>query len=312
MNGNANNPAQDSGIEKIFRALDEYRDNKDRWYPPVFVGRRDEMDSLRRAVKAVASKGVSGQTRVVQGVPGAGKTSLLTHFAKEVGGDIIEGGKTVCVVQMLGDDLSARPIDLVTRLSVNAAKQRSWAAKALRAGAEANAQTRAGRSGFDVLNAHHGLNERSSLTECLDIYSRYIWPDNVCVVVAVDEMQTCPVTRDTRSNLISLHNQASAYHVLTVCFGLSNTLDVLDEAGLSRLADACVEELGTLAPGEGREVLEKTLVHLGVDWGDTDWRDYVEGLGFTKSSWAAWRDALVERLDEETPSPLPGAAGTPS
>ena len=300
MNGIVGTPAQDSGIEKIFGALARHARAKDRGYPPVFVGRAAEMKILRDAVLDVAENGTPGQTHVVQGVPGAGKTALLTHFANEMGKAVV-GGKTVCVAKMQGDELASTPIDLVSRISANAEEnQQSRTGKALRFAGDVVAQMKMGQSAYQTLNARYGLSERSSLGACLKVYAENVWPDNTCMVLAFDETQNCPVTDTTKSNLGVLHNEAPARHALTVCFGLSNTGGVLRRAGLSRPGKKCVVEIGTLLSGEGREVLEKTLAHLGVDWSNGDWRDYVGDLGFAESSWTAWRDALVERLDAET------------
>ena len=299
MNGNAITPEEEPGIEKIFREVGGLVRKKDRAYPPVFGGRVAEMKFFRDVVLEVAENRTPRQTIAVQGPPGAGKSALLHHFAHKSKGDNV-ADKTVHVVEMNGDDLAAVPIDLVMRLTANAERQRSWTGKTVRLAAEVATQGKMAKSAYKALNERFGLSERSGLTDCLDIYSRHVWPGRVCVVLAVDEAQTCPITQAARSGLTALHNQAADYGVLTVCFGLSNTRDVIEDAGLSRFAEKCVVELGALASGEGRAVLDKTLVHLGVDWNNVDWRDYVEGLGFDESSWTAWRDALVERLDEAT------------
>ena len=56
----------------------------DRLPPPAFVGRREVIADIERAVAEAAAGGaaVRGRTRLVFGAPGAGKTSLLDELAR--------------------------------------------------------------------------------------------------------------------------------------------------------------------------------------------------------------------------------------
>ena len=65
----------------MFDAMRHYVRQRERMAPAVFVGRDDILADLMDAVETTAiADDPKGMTRVVQGVPGAGKTATCDEF----------------------------------------------------------------------------------------------------------------------------------------------------------------------------------------------------------------------------------------
>ena len=71
--------------------LKEFAESPDRDYAPFFVGRKDELKDINNAWQRRMKQWGPGNTdvfrsstRIVQGAPGAGKTSVGTRLAKEL------------------------------------------------------------------------------------------------------------------------------------------------------------------------------------------------------------------------------------
>ena len=153
------------------------------------------------------------------------------------------------------------------------------------------------KSGYELTNKEHGLGNRSDLGTCIDVYTQQMWGKDVVVVLAVDEMQNCPITEASRSNLLVLNECLHDGRIFLVGFGLQNTArKVREDLGLSRLSRGAEIEVGPLRAGEGRTVVERTFESLGVTTQSSAWSTYLREAGFTTQSWSAWRDSLVDAI----------------
>ena len=153
-------------------------------------------------------------------------------------------------------------------------------------------------SEYRLHNETHGLSESSDLGTCIASYAQHMWPEDICIVLALDEMQSCPITDRTASTFRVLNERVHDGCIFVVCFGLQNTAAVVREGlGIPRMSNDAITEIGPLRPGEGRLVLEKTLDHLGASAENEDWWRYVQSAGFDRRSWLAWRSALVDDLE---------------
>ena len=69
--------------DQPFDGMQHYVNLHERSAPMAFVGRDDILDDLLAAVKTTAiTEDAKGMTRVVQGVPGAGKTAICDEFIR--------------------------------------------------------------------------------------------------------------------------------------------------------------------------------------------------------------------------------------
>lgn len=87
--------------------------------------------------------------------------------------------------------------------------------------------------------------------------------------------------------------------ILVVCFGLQNTETVLrEDLKLSRIPADAVTDIGPLARGEGRQVLERTLDYFGASTRNEEWLRYLLETGKDPNDWLAWRKDLLDDLEE--------------
>ena len=294
----------------IFKRLAAYASDLERTSPPVFVGRQLELAKLGDAVERVALRNPRSMTRIVQGVPGAGKSSLCDEFLASVQGQRI-GDRRVLCAKLHPSDLDLPPLSLVAKLTEVLPKELALlpstgrfapVSTTLRKMASTVLQVGFRTSEYRIHNETHGLTESSDLGTCIGSYSKHMWPPDALVVLAFDEMQNCPLTERAVSTFQMLNECLHDSCIFVVCFGLQNTAAVIRE-GLkqSRVPKGAIMEIGPLQPGEGRQVLEATLDHLGVTTEEATWREYVESAGFDGDCpWNTWLHELVDRLEAQS------------
>ena len=302
-----------STVADSLRRLVETRDR----HPPVaFVGRKDELRHLRGVVDVMAHGPVRGAVRIIQGAPGTGKTSLCGHFQDQLlnddalqasapprQGQANSGPRAPALCADLEcADLEKSPLDLVRTISQRIGETlRSMPAQAGGAlhtswGLLAQRLFR-GKSWEDIREATFGLNRRSSLEDCVNAYVDHAWPPDCTIALCMDEAQNCDVeSRQAKSNLQALCAGKHRGRLPLLCFGLPNTIGVLEQMGISRQPDDAVRTLGCLNPGEGRQAIERTLDALGLSGDNRSWSAYLESLGNTAEEWDGWRARTATEL----------------
>ena len=293
--------------QQTFDRMVAYDQLMERGPSPVFVGRQRELDKLVAAVHAAADNAYAATLRIVQGVAGAGKTTLRWRLLDSIAG--LEVGspgraKTAFGVAMYGDDLNLPPLRLVAKITEQLPPKALRDHLAVKEVTSVGSQILARRSIYEITDANHGLTEESDLHTCLDVYAQRHWAKDVAVVLAFDEMQKClPSQRAIdAANALSERGFGTAC-VTTMCFGLQNTAGLLDEGlKLSRIPPDAVIDLCTLRQGEGEAVIEHTLDHLRMSDESPEWLAYARSAGFGARDhpWPAWRRKLVALLKERT------------
>lgn len=295
--------------DAVFERMRLYANTLERSSPPVFVGREDELRSLQTAVELVAGDNPRGMTRIVQGVPGAGKSSLCDEFLGAVQGTDVAGRPVLCA-KMDPSVLDAPPLRFVAALTEElrhthtqlagvrglVATGRRHVGLALDAAGQLVFKTSEHR-----LNAQaHGLTDESPLATCINAHAAHMWPDDAVIVLALDEMQECPVTDRTRTAVRVLNEHLHEARILVACFGLHYTATFMsEESRLSRIPAGAVMDIGPLNPGEGRRVLTETLDYFGLSADNQGWLRHLQAVDCDPRSWAAWRESLVEMLDAQ-------------
>ena len=293
--------------KQTFDRMIEYDELMERGPSPVFVGRQRELDRLVAAVHTAADNPYAGTLRIVQGVAGAGKTSLRRRLLDSISGlEVGSSGraKTAFGVEMYGDDLNLPPLRLVAKITEQLPPGALQDHLAVKEAASVGSQILVRRSIYEITDANHGLNEESDLHTCLDVYAQRHWAKEVLVVLAFDEMQKClPSQRAINAaNALSERGFAKAC-VTTMCFGRQNTARMLDEGlQLSRIPTDAIIDLCMLGQGEGKAVIERTLDHLQLSDENADWLGYARSAGFGTRDhpWPAWRRQLMALLEERT------------
>ena len=264
--------------DAVFQRMRAYASDLERTSPPVFVGRKDILDELRFVAERVAADNPRGMTRLVQGVPGAGKSALCDEFMASVQGTELAGRRVLCA-KLDPSNLAQPPLELVNKLTDSLQVMRRPAVRQMH-------------------EASHGLTAESDIGTCVSAHAERLWPKNALVVLAFDEMQECPATARSQAALRILNECMHDARILVVCFGLQNTETVLrEDLKLSRISADAVTNIGPLAPGEGREVLERTLEHLGASTRNQDWPHDLVALGVNPNGWLAWRNDLIDDLE---------------
>ena len=267
--------------DAVFQRMRAYASDLERTSPPVFVGREAILDELRFVAERVASDNPRGMTRVVQGVPGAGKSSLCDEFMASVQGRVLAGRRVLCA-KLDPSNLAQPPLEMVNKLTDSL-------------------QVMCRQSVREICTASHGLTAESDLGACVSSHARRLWPKDALVVLAFDEMQECPATARSQAALRILNECLLDARILVVCFGLQNTETVLHEdLKLSRIPADAVTDIGPLAGGEGRDVLERTLDYFGATTSNEGWLSYLSATDVAADDWRAWRKDLLADLEDRT------------
>ena len=297
--------------ESIRESLGRLVVRGDRRSPLVFVGREAELAHLNEVVEAAVDGDPPLQTnvRVVQGAPGMGKTALCEEFMRRTAARGERDGHQVICAPLHPSDLSTPPLTLVKAISerINDAKGecvprlRKKVMDATKGGVQAVQNFFRSEGWAELKNKRHGLSDSSTLESCLDAFAQYVWAEGLAIILMLDEAQNCDVnSQQVKNNAQAIYNGRHRARMPLLCFGLPDTTQVLDQLKISRIPVQSVWDIGLLKPGEGREVIERTLDHAGLSEANDDWMAHVKSMSMAAGEWRAWREALVDGLDEES------------
>ena len=237
-------------------ALRTYAILADRQLTPFFAGREEIVghveDACRQALEDCRSgRGASGRTWLIQGAPGAGKTSLLRHLEERWRR---RGAESPSAVRIR-----------LRHLADHASLAGAVAAAAGEAGLFRTSETRAARADASLVGLAAAGGSRSteiapppaSLENLAAARPAACWARPACVMV--DEIQAAG--RIHAECLRELHLGEHGLPVVPILAGLGNSQDVLDgeDIQLSRISPGFIVDLGRLEPHEARESVRKFL-----------------------------------------------------
>ena len=305
--------------DQTFDDMRHYVNLHERSAPMAFVGRGDVLSDLLAAVKTTAiTEDAKGMTRVVQGVPGAGKTAICGEFIRRHQNEEIAwvdkaGDKhraAMFCVSLDPDALNAPPLTFVQGIHDKWLRH----CRSLEAGLK-----QAGRAHLSRLSdivrlwlkrstEHESverisrLTERSSLDACVGAYCQDYWGDDMAIALCIDEAQNCAATAHSKAIVGGLHNRTHPARIAPLLFGLPNTLDHVSDhgrgLGLSRLNVAAIHDICLLEPGQAREIVEGTFDKLGLEWSNPGWSVYLRSRGFSPIQWDGWRNKIADAIAE--------------
>ncbi len=245
--------------------IEEYVNLSDRAVEPVFVGRQDLFGIAAKAARACVAGQPQGQTVVLAGPPGVGKSAFVATLRAR-GLDEWEGPPTL-VVEVdpwrLHDARFVLERVALTLVERDSAKRRAWE-KAKAAGTRVRA--------FSILDISGTIDPKApkadflaeGLAKALDGA-----PEGFAVCLAVDEAHQLPPTPGSGANelLAMIHAGVYAdYPVFVLLAGLSHLPDVVQPA-ISRLADGRAVRMQPLSREESKTYLDKILDHLQLRGG---------------------------------------------
>ena len=232
--------------------------------PYVFVGREAEIGRIHHALNEVPPHGRWRGLLVVEGAPGAGKSALLEHmcdlFADDPDTLAIYCG---CVPQK--EDVGALYGDLATHLTEYKPEDaRRRTVTELDGGVNVAAVRGGMRRGSELNPAPPPASTRnitalSGFAERLDSGRR--------AVVFVDEAQELEPGSPAATMFKDLRSQVDV-PVLTVCGGVSDVGDALEDAGMTRPGEFL--RMSPLTSDEAEEAVRRTLEGC-VEWGLMGW-----------------------------------------
>ncbi len=251
-----------------------------------FFGRDAEYEAFQNVANNLLAGRVGGDTIIFQGAPGAGKTALMQ--------ECMEAVRRHSTPQHPWVALSVSPGDLrlpayVMSALIRATDEESRRLSKLALGASAKIERLLGlgkraleelsRRGFAVagisVSGKSDTGERSDLDmSAAELFSNAAeLLEGINFVVFVDEAQNTPIEPTTKQVLDCLHRDTQKISLVTVCFGLSNTQDVLKKCGISRLALERIVNLEPLsledAKGSFRRMIE--TYYKGSDEQKVEW-----------------------------------------
>ena len=263
--------------------------------PWAFVGRAEEIRYLLQLAEDLPPEGKRSQTVLLQGAPGSGKTSLMTHVARLMEGDADAATGTLLI---LSPPRRWAQVDevyghLATMLAGTPAP----------AGAstiQRTSKARVGIGGFGGERTHTRTTSPATFAGATSIadWRRSTgtteWRPKRRVVVFSDEVQEVMPGEPAAALVEDLHAQASI-PVLLVCAGLSNSEKRLQGAGLSRIDN--VLPLGALSHEEAVECVDRNLrqaMEHDIRGGDGDIARWAEGVARASDGWPRHLHAYLQ------------------
>ena len=257
--------------------LQQFLFREDRMINPFFTGRKDLQYRIDQKSKIIGqdylkdtdSNPAAGQTQVIQGPPGIGKTSLLEKIRQNCIDQLNDESvdhKTIPV--MIADPANLTFSYLGTRIQETISGLDN---KITIAGVKEKARMALRKiSSVSAFGAGVGWDNSSE--------DKLVFPKNYTILLLVDEIQSIPPDKqsDQAKVIHRLHTGSNGYPIFPVFAGLSNSETVLMEAVSPRLGRDAVHHLLPLSLEEVRESFEKFLDHFNVSstpglnskWGD--------------------------------------------
>ncbi len=266
-------------------ALQDFVDDGAKDHPPVFVGREDLLGEIltnsRRALARVQAgkQAAPGNAIIIQGAPGAGKSSVLHELKSR--SDERDTSRTVVISN--AHLQRALPNVLRALAFAGAATQENWLRTVSQHGdswIQKIGQVSA--FGFGV-----GLKDSPDTTPPQDLLSleeqapAETW--QMPVILAVDEAQRLPLGTDTPHALFLqiIHDAATSLPITLVCAGLGDTQSRLRDLGLTHGVRA--HALGCLTLAEYTELLDRFCARFGMKMGAC--RERVLAVVHTTDGW---------------------------
>ncbi len=234
------------------QALEKFAGETDRYLTNNFVGRKSETERILTRARTVQKRRndavfqpAAGATMLIQGAPGAGKTSLLQKLRSD---------------WLKQDD---KP-DIIT-IQVASLHSSQSLEGALRRNAKYFSRSSMLRllsvfKGFSLLGADVSLDPPEPGDPTEDALERIKHP----IIFFVDEIQNVPQTQFAASFLQRLHEGDQTAPIIPIYAGLAHSKTVLSRAGISRLSGNAVISLGRLSEDETRESADKFFSTCGV------------------------------------------------
>ena len=250
-------------------ALQDFVDDGAKDYPPVFIGREDLLGEIltksRRAMERVqAGKQVApGHTVIIQGAPGAGKSSILHELVSR--SDTGSASRTVVISNVHLQQ--ALPLVVQALAFAGSTSKENWLHTVSQYGPSwIQRIDQVSAFGFGVsLKDIPETPQPQDLLSLQKLVPADMW--QMPVILAVDEAQRLPPGTDTPQALFlqAVHDASTSLPFTLVCAGLGDTQSRLRDLGLTHGIRA--HSLGCLTRVEYTELMIRFCAHFGMKMG---------------------------------------------
>ena len=256
-------------------ALESFLRDPEKEPPPVFVGRQDILAQVKElSVNGwmKEQRGMAGNTLVIQGAPGAGKSSIVAELKTRLNqtdhgtGEWPTGEPRVLeldpmdIVDLdLGLGQLAR---LVSPKHASTLAVRTMATSGIEAGAD-----------LKVVGAkgHQSRTLETATSAAMTTFKNWLTDHDITlrgpIILVIDEAQTLPPVDSTPGSrfLLSLHQNTYQLPMSVVLAGLSDTRARAGDMGLTRALT--VHSIGRFTREESVELMERWCAHFGLEMG---------------------------------------------
>ncbi|MCY4288786.1 MAG: ATP-binding protein [Aestuariivita sp.] len=234
------------------KRLQDFVDDGEKMPPPVFVGRVDILQHVLTKIRRTGEKmeGLAGNTTIIQGAPGAGKSSILSELERRAPSDI-----NARVVKVSNTDLEKNLPNVARAIAfAGACEREQWF----------DLWTRIGASWIQRLPQMPNLQIPSyaDLTELQRTRPRSVW--KAPVIVAVDEVQRFARNKCApyAQFMQQIHDASTTLPVTLVLAGLGDTQSVIRDLGLTHGLRPF--SVGGFDAKERDELTDKWCAHFGI------------------------------------------------
>ncbi len=261
-------------------ALSEFAADDEKSAPPVFIGREKILSDLQKCAELgwkKDRKGSPGSTRIIQGAPGAGKSSIVAELKKRC-------NKTDHEVRdwEIGEPrvLELDPIDIIDLDLALSELARLVSPKDAKKLVVRTTDTSGLEAGADLKIAgakkHQSQTSERATSAAMTTFKNWLRDHNIIlrgpIIIVIDEAQTLPAVDATSGSqfLLSIHKNTHQLPISVVLAGLSDTQARAGDMGLNR--SLRVHSIGRFTPEESTELMQKWCTHFDLHMGSQQQR----------------------------------------
>ena len=264
-----------------------FSEKGDRSPAPAFVGRESVLAGVEGTVRRVARGDAQGGIRLIYGAPGAGKSALLEELARRwrareasdapiplfVSAD--DFAEPALVAEAILDTLNpgATPFSASSRRT-------AWSAQAGFLSRRVETET-----SRDSPLAEVSGGRRNPWAMLREFAPSQDWPGPMILLIDEAQGMTGDMSNGENSLLKALHEGRHGFPLTAVMSGLSDTLQVLRELGVSRLSEGAAHALGPLSGSECREAVAALLDRHRVKGGAEDRAEWAGAISERCNGW---------------------------
>ncbi len=274
--------------------------------PLVFVGRSEVLDDLALAAEQVwegsgtDQHGAGKATRIIQGAPGAGKSSILEEIKKNPERLYTESVGKLPLVVVLESGVIEEPVDILQPLarSINPTASEeflSYSSRTFDVGGGL------GLGSIQVTGKKETTMEPARPRIRWDVFGK--WAEqhggfDRPIVLAIDEAQRLDHDRKHPISKLfqSLHG-GCGLPIALVLAGLSDTEYSADQMDLTRIPPKQKHNIGSLPDHEVQELMESSCAHFGMD--ATGYDGEIDRLIKPCDGWPRHLHTVLQALGEE-------------